>query len=180
MGRPAAMSIHDFYGVDLPFQSAAGGFANFVSDRLLSNLVAEAWAAESSEVGRALGYGDAGPVLAVVEAWTGQPRPRADALVLPIAWAGETAEHGRPQPIPPIEADLELVAFGAARSHLHLLGVSRLRPGTHGRTSRASLEQRLAVAMVRHVLVSLASSLEGAARSAGPTGGGAVFSRPAR
>lgn len=158
------MSIHDFHGVDLPFETAAGGFVNFVSDRLIAALVTEAWAVESSEVGRTLGYGGAGPVPVVVDAWVGRPRPRLDALVLPIAWSGQATERGGSEPIPPIEADLELVAFGAARSHLHLLGVSRLRPGTPGRTSRASLEQRLAVAIARHVLVSLANSLEGASR----------------
>lgn len=163
MASAHSMSIHDFHGVELSFEAAAGGFANYVTESLLAHLVADAWWAESRALEQAVSGRALGPPPTSVRAWVGRPRPRLDALILPIAWSGEAGEGDRRQPIVPIEADLELVAFGRARSHLHLLGVSRLRPGTAYRSSAASLEQRLAVAVVRHVLASLADSLESAA-----------------
>ena len=75
-------------------------------------------------------------------------------MVLPIRWRSA----GGPW-VPSLEADLEVVGFGADRTHLHVLGLSELPPGSEPCTDRSSLDHRLAVAVVRQVLTTLAEVL---------------------
>ena len=84
----------------------------------------------------------------------GEPRSRRDALVVPLEWESDSDGW-----IAPIEADLEVVAYGPRRSHLHILGTSVLPPGVDSCSERASLEHRLTVAVVRHVLFALAAAI---------------------
>lgn len=150
----SGLFIHDFVRVDLPFDAVVGAFAYFVSPELISRLVADAWMCETAEVGRVLaGAEPAGPEPAV-ETRLGKERAREGALVIPISWQPSSELW-----VPSLQADLEVASFGPARTHLHVLGLSHLPPDTVPCTERASLEHRLTVALVRHVLVSLADVL---------------------
>ncbi|MDH3681024.1 MAG: hypothetical protein OEV40_13880 [Acidimicrobiia bacterium] len=146
--------IHDFVRVDLPFDAVVGAFRYFVSGELIGRLVADAWLRETAEAGRVLGAEDQHGPEPPVDATLGPHRPREGALVIPIAWR-PAAERW----VPSLQADLELVSFGPHRTHLHVLGLSQLPPWTTPCTDRASLDHRLTVALVRHVLSELAEMI---------------------
>lgn len=148
-----ALTVHDFVRVELPFGAVVGAFTHFVSPELLGGLVLAAWESERSEAFRVAGATEPSeqPAVGVI---LGAARSRRDALVIPIQWASVSAAW-----IPPLHADLELVGFGPSRTHLHVLGRSELRPGVAPGSDGASLEHRLTVALVRHVLMSLADVL---------------------
>lgn len=147
--------VHDFVPVDLPFDSVVGAFAHFVNPELLATLAAEAWVAESAEAGRVLHPIEmTSAERPVVDAVLGPPRTRRDALIVPIAWRQSSNRW-----IPSLDADLEIVAFGPGRTHIHVLGMSALGPATAPCSDRASLEHRLTVATVRHVLVALTETI---------------------
>lgn len=150
-GAVRCLSIHDFVRVNLPFDAVVGAFAHFVTPDLIGRLVIEAWIDESSEIVNAIAGTVEPSGRHQVEVTLGGGRGRRDAVILPIAW---TATGGRW--IPPLEADLEIVEFGSNRTHLHVLGLSQMRPETLQFSDRASLEHRLAIAVVRHFLFSLA------------------------
>lgn len=154
--RPNALFVHDFVGIDLPFGAVVGAFAHYVSPDLLGRLVLDAWAQELAEMGRAVAFGRDDHTDATLAVAVGTPRARRDALVVPVRWRADS-EHW----VPPVEADLEIVAFGTARSHLHILGVSELPAGVAPCSDQASLEHRLTVALVRHVIFSLAGNIAG-------------------
>lgn len=156
--------IHDFVRVDLPFDAVVGAFRYFVSGELIGRLVADAWLREMAEVGRVLGSEGRGEPEPPVAAVLGPHRPREGALVIPISWR-PAAERW----VPSLQADLELVSFGPHRTHLHVLGLSDLPPGTTPCTDRASLDHRLAVALVRHVLSELAEMIVDRAPELSPT-----------
>ncbi len=165
------LSIHDFVRIDLPMSAVVGAFTHYVRPELLGRLVIEAWDAELSEVGREIEGQALRPTTLVeqtpasIEVFTGAMRARQDSVVIPVAWRSRSSDW-----IPPLQADLELAAFGPRRTHLHLLGFSELPPGVRSCSFRASLDHRLTVAFVRHVLGSLASELEQAARPTNRTG----------
>jgi hypothetical protein len=117
-------------------------------------LVLQAWTAELTEASEELVAETHLPEARGVDVWIGSIRTRSDALIIPIAWRPMT-----PAWVPPLQADLEVVAFGPRRSHLHVLGRSALRDGVVPATYRASLDQRLTVAMVRRFLDALAISI---------------------
>lgn len=144
------LSVHDFVRVDLPFDAVVGAFAHFVTPRLIRRLVAEAWKEESSFVAANVSQAP-DPEPSQIDVRLGGQRSRRDAVILSIAWSGSDGGW-----IPPLDADLEIVGFGPNRTHLHVLGLSQLRSDTTQYSDRASLEHRLAVAVVRHVLFSLA------------------------
>jgi hypothetical protein len=150
---PRSVFVHDFVRLNLPFDTVVGAFANFVSAEILAGLLQEAWLAESAVIRQklTLDIDESGLDLKVA---VGTPRARQEALVVPISWSCES-----PTWIPPLEADLEAVAFGPANTHLHILGTSDVSRNTRPCTDQASLEQRLAVAVVRHVLFSLAQKI---------------------
>jgi hypothetical protein len=148
------LTIHDFVRVDAPFDAIAGAFVHHVSPELIGRLVLQAWTAELTEASEELVAETHLPEARAVDVWIGSIRTRSDALIIPIAWRPMT-----PAWVPPLQADLEVVAFGPRRSHLHVLGRSALRDGVVPSTYRASLDQRLTVAMVRRFLDALAHSI---------------------
>ena len=152
--RPTGVFIHDFVAINLPFGALVGAFSHYVSSEMIGQLVIEAWKAEVAELTRVIGTGEDPDQDPSVTVKVGQPRSRRDALVVPVEW-----ESDSPGWIAPIEADLEVVAYGPRRSHLHILGTSLLPPGVSDCSERASLEHRLTVAVVRHVLFALAGAI---------------------
>ena len=149
----SGLFVHDFVRVELPYDAVIGAFAYFVSPELIGEIVADAWRCETSEAGRVLAIAESGTQPSV-EVRLGPRRSRRGALVIPISWqAGSTAW------VPSLQADLEVVSFGPDRTHLHILGLSWLPPESVPGSDRASLDHRLTVALVRHVLVSLADTL---------------------
>lgn len=157
-----SLYIHDFVRVDLPFDAVVGAFTHFVDTDLIRRLVAMAWTDESGALAAALAnrHREDPHHPSEVAVHFGQPRVRRDAVVVPVRWATCSERW-----VPPLEADLEIVGFGPYRSHLHVLGRSQLQPQTAQFTDRASLEHRLAVAVVRHVLRLLADAVTSGAGS---------------
>ncbi len=153
-GHAQRFFVHDFVAVDLPFDAVVSAFVNYLRPEGIAPLILEAWRAESGELGRVLQE----PLFAgeepMMHVQVGRVRNRGDAVVVAIAWSPAPGSW-----IAPLEADLELVAFGPSRTHLHLLGRSELPPGVDLCTARASIEHRLAIAVVRHMLSSLAALL---------------------
>ncbi|MEM7337282.1 MAG: hypothetical protein AAF467_01475 [Actinomycetota bacterium] len=154
-GIEAPVVIHDFVRVDLPFDAVVAAFAHSVGPDLLSALVDRAWTEEVAEITRRdalriepLSHDHA------IDAWIGPYRSRLDTVIVPISW-----RSSRDTWMPPLDADLEIVGFGTDRTHLHVLGRSSLPPCAVPFTERASLNHRLAVALVRHVLCDLATQL---------------------
>ncbi len=175
----SALFVHDLVRVELPYDAVAGAFLHFVTPEFLSSLVVEAWRVESEAARTALARSPAasepGPQSRAspsnpsepgprrqVEAVVGTLRARNDGIVVSIAW--HPAEGAW---VPPITGDLEIAAFGPDSSHLHVVGLSRLPPGVTSTTGQASLNHRLTVALVRHVLGLLASRLEAATKTCG-------------
>lgn len=152
--RPAGLFIHDFVPINLPFGALVGAFAHYVGPDMIRDLVIEAWQAELAELMRVIGGTEESDLQPSVSVKVGEPRSRRDALVVPLEWESDSDGW-----IAPIEADLEVVAYGPRRSHLHILGTSVLPPGVDSCSERASLEHRLTVAVVRHVLFALAAAI---------------------
>ncbi len=149
--------IHDFVPVELPFDAVVGAFTYFVSPELISMLVTRAWASELLEAGNVLESGPPNDEEPIVVAQLGAVRVRRGAVVVPFSWRAEFDGW-----VPSLQADLEIAGFGPERTHLHVMGLSQLAPGSQPCTERASLDHRLAVALVRSVLVSLAGVLTSA------------------
>jgi len=152
--RPAGLFIHDFVPINLPYGALVGAFAHYVGPDMIRELVLEAWRSEIADLAKVLGTDHDLGISPSVTVVVGEPRSRRDALVVPLEWASNSDCW-----IPPIHADLEVVAYGPRRSHLHILGTSALPPDVSSCSERASLEHRLTVAIVRHVLFALASAI---------------------
>lgn len=152
----SGLFIHDFVKVDLPYDAVVAAFTYFVSPALISQLAVEAWRCESAEVGRVLASvsENDGAADTTVEAKLGPIRARDGALALSLSWRADSGGW-----LPGLDADLEIAGFGPDRAHLHVLGLSQLPPGIAPCTDRASLDHRLTVAFVRHVIASLAELL---------------------
>ncbi|MEM7273201.1 MAG: hypothetical protein AAF547_09000 [Actinomycetota bacterium] len=148
--------VHDFVPLPLDPITAAGRFRDVLTPEIVILLVAEAWNAEASTAGAA-GLSARACHPDRLRAEIGQPRRRPGAIVLPLTWWSAEGTW-----VAPLDADIELAAFGPNRAHLHLLGRSTLAPGIDARTEAASLYHRLAVAVVRHVLNRLAELLTAA------------------
>ncbi len=159
---PSPIFVHDFVPLDESWSQAAGDFLVALSSPLLTGLVIESW---NAEVGVAAGAGLAvGPCRpGDVTVTIGEGHRRRDAVIVPISWQTEGTGW-----VAPLEADLELAAFGPRRCHLHLLGRSSLPSSVPPLTTAASLYQRLTVAVVRHVLVGVAGVVGGSALGGGP------------
>ncbi|MCP3991222.1 MAG: hypothetical protein GY724_19260 [Actinomycetia bacterium] len=156
VGESRCLYVHDFVRVDLPFDAVVGAFTHFVTSDMMRQLVSDAWDDESAELTEVLpeiakGGNTGGQPHSDVVVTLGHRRARRDALILSLSWTALSDRW-----VPPLEADLEIVSFGPARTHLHVLGQSQLRPQTPLFTERASLEHRLTVAVVRHFLRLLA------------------------
>lgn len=119
------------------------------ADRLSEQIVAS-WVRDAEDVRRAgvVWTLPAPPVTVLVE--LGTPRFRADAVIVPIRWRAAS-----PGWLPQVDAELEIAGFGHERTHVHLVGRYDLPMGTSSSSTDASLVHRLAVALVRQVLVSI-------------------------
>ncbi|MEL7155578.1 MAG: hypothetical protein AAFN30_03155 [Actinomycetota bacterium] len=154
----SSIFIHDFVPVALAWAQVTDRFTATISPPVLTNLVIEAWNAEA-ERAAAHGLDVRTCTGAQVAVRVGRARRRADAVVVPIAWDGIDVW------ITPLEADVEIAGFGPDRLHVHLLGRSRLPATVAPCTTAASLHQRLAVAVVRHVLARLVEEVAGSAHT---------------
>lgn len=141
-----AVFVHDFLGIDLPFRTILDVIGSTATTTAIERMVCAAWQAEVQALDESQSrlVLHAAPDLRVA---MGSPRRRHDAIVLPVSWRCYSIEW-----VPPVDADLELAAFGPERTHLHLYGRSELPPGQVPASEEASLSHRLAVAVVRHVL----------------------------
>ncbi len=147
-----AVFIHDFVPVVSPWPDGPGRFAFALTPDLVADLVARAWNEEAAvAAGSGLDLHRCRP--ADLEVEIGRLRQREDAVVIPLRW--RTARIW----VAPLDADLEVARFSTNRLHLHLLGRSQLPPEVYPCTSAASLHQRLAVAVVRHVLSQLVEAV---------------------
>lgn len=154
-----ALFVHDFVGIDLPFRTILDVLGSTATTTAIERMVCAAWRAEI----QALDESQARVVLHTtpdLRVSMGTPRRRHDAIVIPVSWRCYSVEW-----VPPVEADLELAAFGPGRTHLHLYGRSELPPGQMPASAEASLSHRLAVAVVRHVLTLL---IDGLSANLGP------------
>mgnify|MGYP001820179039 CR=1 FL=1 len=144
--------VHDFAPLDVAFADAFIALTELLDHRTLAGIVATSW---NSEVASDhLLHVDHHPCASAdIDIRLGHYRERGDAVIVPLAWES-VAEW-----VSPLDADIELAAFGRWRSHLHIVGRSRLAPGTRTQTARAITEQRLAAAVVRRVINAIADRL---------------------
>jgi hypothetical protein len=146
--------LHDFFPIEQGFPVAGYPFVATMGPALIDRLVCEAWQ-RNRQVARDAGLHVGECRSGETGSFVGPARHRTDAIIVPMGWSGTTSW------IAPLEADLELAAFGAGRSHLHLLGRTELPSGVASHSSEASLCQRLAVSVVRHVIIGLAEAAFG-------------------
>lgn len=159
--EPNSIFIHDFIPVALAWAEATDRFTAILSAPVLTDLVLEAWNAEAERAAHQ-GFDVARCTGSQVAVRVGRVRRRADAVIIPIGWDGIDVW------ISPLEADVEIAGFGPDRLHVHLLGRSRLPADVAPCTTSASFHQRLAVAVVRHVLARLVEEVAGTAHTSGP------------
>lgn len=143
-GNP--LFVNDFVAVDVSVETAIQSFGGVATPALLRDVVLEAWRAEVAALDSALATFTAHDEPSV-EVELGPARWRRDAVVIPVRWWTLSGDW-----VPPLEADLELASFGPERTHLHVLGRSRLPLGESPHSQASSLHHRFTVAMVRHVL----------------------------
>lgn len=136
--------VHDFTPVDAGFLASIDALEHVLTPEAIASLVL---AAVRQEVGDSLQPCER-PLVTL-----GQPRWRQDAVIIPMLWNFALSAGF------PLEADIELAAYTASRSHLHLLGRIALPDHTEPSTPEASIFGRQAVAVVRHVLDDLARLL---------------------
>lgn len=147
------MFVHDFAPLDVSFRTAQAELDRALDHRELAAIVASSW---NNEIGtdRTLHATHHPCEIADIEIRTGRPIERDDAVSVPLSWESLGAW------VTPLDGDLELARFGERRSHLHIMGRSRLAPGTRVRTALATVEQRLVVVVVRSVLTAIAARVE--------------------
>lgn len=148
------MFVHDFVHVDRPLADIIGRFGP-LADPWLGALVVAAWADIRDDWAAAGVEPGELAVPAGLRVSLGLPRFRDDGLIIPVSWP-----VGDQRFVPGLEADLELVSFGADRTHVQLLGRYRFAPGVDRWTREGSLAHRITVAGVRRFLELLAAELE--------------------
>jgi hypothetical protein len=147
------MFVHDFIQVDLPMDAvldALSGDAGLPFERL----VLQAWA---ETVGGWDGEGFEPSDLAPPPALAltlGALRVRQGSVVVAVAWSND----GRTW-FPAVDADLEIVAFGANRTNLHLLGRYSFGAGAVPRSASGSAAHLLTVLSLRRFLQLLAGRI---------------------
>lgn len=146
--------VNDFVAMDVSVDTAIQLFGGVATPALVRDLVLEAWRAEVAALDSALAHFGAHDE-PVVEVEMGPARWRRDAVVIPLRWWAGSGDW-----MPPLEGDLELASFGPGRTHLHVLGRSRLPLGESLHSEASSLRQRFTVAMVRHVLSLLSDRVQ--------------------
>ena len=141
--------VHDFAGIDLPLPTVVRAIDLAATPTLVQRFVTSAWSQEVRvlEAAERRTPHEETPRVDVV---FGNQRCRSDAVILPVAWRTRSGPW-----VPPVDADLEFAAFGPDRTHVHLYGRSELPPDAAPASGKASMAQRLTVAVVRHVLTSL-------------------------
>lgn len=150
-----ALFVNDFVAVDVSVDTAVQSFGGLATPDLVRGLVLEAWRAEVAALDSALAKfrSHTDPK---VDVELGPARWRRDAVVIPLRWWTRSGDW-----VPPLEADLELASFGPDRTHVHVLGRSRLPIGESPQSEASSLHHRFTVAMVRHVLCLLTERVIG-------------------
>ncbi len=146
------MFVHDFAIVQMPVDEAVAAFGAKVSSLALAPLVLNAWEADAGLL-VATGLGDRATIVATsVQVEINLRRSRSDATIVNIKWRGNGW-------LPALDADLELVAFGDQRTHLHLMGRYDLPTSVERYSSTGSLIQRVMVVAVRSFLQDLGELL---------------------
>ena len=156
-GNP--LFVNDFVAVDVSVDAAIQSFGGLATPALVREFVLEAWRAEVAALDSALAMFSAHNE-PTVEVELGPARWRRDAVVIPLRWWTRSGDW-----LPPLEADLELASFGPERTHVHVLGRSRLPLGESPHSQASSLHHRFTVAMVRHVLCLLSERVLATSRS---------------
>jgi hypothetical protein len=157
------MFVHDFVAVDRPAIAVVDGFSRLQPS--LGPLVLAAWDADRDLWTRlGLAYPDYAPRWPVrVE--IGPARVRPDAVVIPILWSS-----GSDLTRVTLEADLEIAAFSANVTHLHLLGRYAFPPGVDRWSAEASRAHRATVSAIRRFLQMVAEQLSEMIPEPAPTG----------
>ncbi len=146
------MFVHDFVAVERPALAVVNGFSRLQPS--LGPLVLAAWNADRDLWNRlGLAYPDYAPSWPLhVE--IGRPRVRPDAVVIPLMWSSGSEDRRVA-----LEADLEIAAFGADVTHLHLLGRYAFPPTMDRWSAEASRAHRATVSAVRRFLQMVAEQL---------------------
>ncbi len=148
----APMFVHDFAIVHMPVNEAVAIFAAKVNSVALAPLVLNAWEADAGLLA-ATGLADRATIVATsVQVEINLRRSRSDATIVNIKWRGNGW-------LPTLDADLELVAFGPQRTHLHLMGRYDLPASVERYSNTGSLIQRVMVVAVRTFLQDLGDLL---------------------
>jgi hypothetical protein len=138
--------VQDFVRVDRPLEAAIAGFERAVVPHL-GALVRDAWIAESDGVA---------PVAStlLVPTDVGPRRQRSDGVVYALSWPADPGLW-----LPEFDADLELAALSASRTHLELSGQSRF-PTVEAWSEADRRANRRGMAAIAGLLVSIASVIE--------------------
>lgn len=145
------MFVHDFTSVEMPVDPAIGPFSSLSPGRL-STVVAAIWNTESQVLETACQPAATPVAVQSLQVELHGHRWRADAAVVSIRWHGDGW-------LPSLDTDLELVAFGSATRHLHLMGRYELPARIQRFTTDGSLVQRVMVVVIREFLNDLSSIL---------------------
>lgn len=153
--QPAPMYVHDYAAVPRPVDATVMVFTTMFADDVLADVVSRVWNAEAPVLSSMVTTHRCGPnvVRATrVRVEVGSHRLRNDAAIIAIRWRGDGW-------LPALDADLELVGFGATWTHLHLMGQYQLPSGVERYTATGSLLQRVMVTVVREFLTQLGELL---------------------
>jgi hypothetical protein len=144
------MFVHDFVSVNRPAIEVLDEF--FRLEPTLGPTVLAAWNVDRELWSRTgdTWYLPTWPVHIEV----GEARVRPDAVVIPLRW--HSGESDRPIAL---EADLEIAAFGAGVTHLHLLGRYAFGAGIAHWAAETSQAHRAMVVAVRRFLQLLADQI---------------------
>ncbi len=147
------MFVHDFVAVPVPVDETVRRFTAELPTPNLAALIKQAWNADAPILVAA----GAGPLNLVqthrVHVELADHRLRNDAAIVGLRWSGDGW-------LPKLDADLELVGFGHATTHLHLMGRYELPESIDRFSPTGSLVQRVVVVAVRTFLVNLSDALE--------------------
>ncbi len=148
------MFVHDFTAVAGPVQDATGRFAS-LEHGVLAQAVVAAWNRHAPVLCAQLRSPAAAFELTLtsVDVRVQRPHFRGSTAIVNLVWSS-------PGWLPDLDADLELVQFGAASTHLHLMGRYELPDAVERFSEEGSLVQRVMVMVVRSFLTDLATLLE--------------------
>lgn len=139
------MFVHDFVAVPSPVDDMVRAFSADVTETTLADMVRTAWN-NDAPILAASGVASLPDVsVTAVEVELGGHRLRHDAAIVSLRWTGDGW-------LPTLDADVEVVAFGHACTHLHLMGRYELPRSVDRSSPAGSLVQRLMDVVVRRFL----------------------------